>query len=247
MAAFLVAHCQRQRPRTMPNSDQEHKHGSACSLWSIKLVQCSADRLLSVETASLNVSSRRPSTMREKFERYASNSFDRVSTELFCEYLEAEDCFLRSNLEGHFTGSAWLVSADGQRVLLTHHRKLDRWLQLGGHADGDSDLSRVALREAEEESGLTDLVVESEIFDLDRHWIPERIDVPGHWHYDVRFVVRARGSEAFVVSDESHALAWRDIAEVAIDSAADESLRRMAGRWLEGRQQRQESGMGNRE
>ena len=171
--------------------------------------------------------------MREKFERYALNTLNRDSADLFRAQLDAAGCFLRSNLEGHFTGSAWLVSADGQRVLLTHHRKLDRWLQLGGHADGDSDLARVALREAEEESGLTDLEVESEILDLDRHWIPERADVPGHWHYDVRFVVRARGGETFVVSDESHALAWRDIAEIAADPTADESLRRMAGRWLE--------------
>jgi 8-oxo-dGTP pyrophosphatase MutT (NUDIX family) len=64
------------------------------------------------------------------------------------------DPFTRERLEGHFTGSAWLVSGDGLRVLLTHHRKLGRWLQLGGHADGDRDLARVALREAEEESGL---------------------------------------------------------------------------------------------
>ena len=170
--------------------------------------------------------------MRDKFERYALQSLDRATAELFRAHLDARDCFLRSNIEGHFTGSAWLTSRDGRRVLLTHHRKLDRWLQLGGHADGDNDLARVALREAEEESGLTDLEVEEEIFDLDRHWIPERADVPGHWHYDVRFVVHARGSESFVVSEESHALAWRDIAEIAADPAADESLRRMARRWL---------------
>ncbi len=165
--------------------------------------------------------------------------------ELFRAFLEVPDCFLRSKLDGHFTGSAWLVSADGRRVLLTHHRKLDRWLQLGGHADGDADLSRVALREAEEESGLTDLSVESGIFDLDRHWIPERNEVPGHWHYDVRFVIRAIGSEEFVVSEESHALAWREISGIAADPEADESLRRMALRWL-GRQKR-ESEVGSRE
>jgi len=138
----------------------------------------------------------------------------------------------RERQAGHLTGSAWLVSADGERVLLTHHRKLDRWLQLGGHADGDADLARVALREAEEESGLLDLEVETIVFDLDRHRIPARGDEPEHWHYDVRFVVRARGSEAFVVGEESHALAWRDVAEIARDDAADVSLRRMARKWL---------------
>ena len=143
-----------------------------------------------------------------------------------------EDPFTRRRLTGHFTASSWLVDRSGERVLLTHHRKLDRWLQLGGHADGDRDLARVALKEAEEESGLTGLTVEREIFDLDRHWIPERGDVPGHWHYDVRYVVHAGESEAFVVSDESHALAWREIAAIAGDAHADESMRRMAAKWI---------------
>ncbi len=146
---------------------------------------------------------------------------------------EGGHAFVRERLAGHFTGSAWLVSRDGARVLLTHHRKLDRWLQLGGHADGDMDLRAVALKEAEEESGLPGLTVDPAIFDLDRHWIPERGDVPGHWHHDVRYVVRAGDEEAFVVSDESNALAWRDIAGIANDASADASLRRMATRWLE--------------
>jgi 8-oxo-dGTP pyrophosphatase MutT (NUDIX family) len=134
---------------------------------------------------------------------------------------------------GHLTGSAWLVSVDGKRVLLTHHRKLNRWLQLGGHADGDTNLARVALRETEEESGLCGLVVEDDIFDLDRHEIPARGDEPAHWHYDVRYVVRATASEDFVVGNESHALAWRDISTLAADESADASLRRMARKWLE--------------
>lgn len=142
------------------------------------------------------------------------------------------DPFTRERLAGHFTGSAWLVSADGKRALLTHHRKLQRWLQLGGHADGDHDLAAVALREAEEESGLPGLTLASaDIFDLDRHWIPERKDIPGHWHYDVRYVVVAGGNEAFVVSEESLELAWRPVDEIANDQ--DESMRRMANRWLQ--------------
>jgi 8-oxo-dGTP pyrophosphatase MutT (NUDIX family) len=145
---------------------------------------------------------------------------------------DPEDPFVRARLAGHFTASAWLVDAGGQRVLLTHHRKLDRWLQLGGHADGERDFARVALTEAEEESGLSGLSVEPAIFDLDRHWIPEHQGVPAHWHYDVRFVVHAGGNENFVVSDESHALAWREIAALIDDVEADPSLRRMAGKWL---------------
>lgn len=142
------------------------------------------------------------------------------------------DPFARERLEGHFTASCWLVDRTGTRVLLTHHRKLERWLQLGGHADGDRDLARVALREAEEESGLQELKVERAIFDLDRHWIPARGDVPGHWHYDARYVVRAGANEEYVVSDESHDLAWREIAGIAEDPGTDESMRRMAGKWL---------------
>ena len=152
---------------------------------------------------------------------------------LFIEFLGSSgQVFERRHPPGHFTGSAWLVSADGQRVLLTHHRKLGRWLQLGGHADGDSDLARVALREAEEESGLRDLVVEPGLFDLDRHWIPEHKDVPAHWHYDVRYVVHAGEDEAYTVSDESLDLAWRRIAELVIEAGTDASVQRMARKWL---------------
>jgi 8-oxo-dGTP pyrophosphatase MutT (NUDIX family) len=145
---------------------------------------------------------------------------------------DGADPFVRERLDGHFTASAWLVDRGGGRVLLTHHRKLDRWLQLGGHADGDRDLARAALREAGEESGLSGLSLRPDIFDMDRHWIPAHGHVPAHWHYDVRFVVQAGEGETFVVSAESHDLAWRDIAALQIDPYADPSLRRMAAKWL---------------
>jgi len=151
---------------------------------------------------------------------------------LFNELLnDPADAFQRERAAGHFTAGAWLISADGLRLLMTHHRKLGRWLQLGGHADGERDMAAVALKEAQEESGLEGLVVDGDaIFDLDRHWIPERRDVPGHWHYDVRYVVRAGADENCLVSDESHDLAWRPIADLANDP--DESLARMARKWL---------------
>ncbi len=171
--------------------------------------------------------------LHEALMRYAAHwPAESAITGLFVALLQDRDCpFVRSRLAGHFTSGAWLVSADGARVLMTHHRKLDRWLQLGGHADGDRDMARVALREAQEESGLPGLTLAAdEIFDLDRHWIPQRKDVPGHWHYDVRYVVRAAADERYAVSDESHDLAWRPITALIDDE--DESLGRMARKWL---------------
>ena len=141
-------------------------------------------------------------------------------------------CFWRDCFPAHFTASAWLVSADGARALLMHHRKLDRWLQPGGHADGDADLPRVALREAMEETGLRDLIVHRDVFDLDAHEIPARGNEPAHWHFDVRFVVHTRGSEHFSANHESSAMAWRDIDAIAMDANIDPSIRRMASRWL---------------
>jgi len=158
----------------------------------------------------------------------------RAQAEAFVALLhDAGDPFERTRLAGHFTASALVVSGDGARTLLTHHRKLGMWLQPGGHADGDRDLARVALRETEEETGLVGVTVQPGIFDLDRHWIPEHKGVPGHWHYDVRYVVRAGCDETFAVSEESHALAWVPLREVADGEAYDDSLRRMARRWLD--------------
>lgn len=172
----------------------------------------------------------------DEWRRLHPDEADRDDDDTCAIFAELADegaiAYTRAREAGHFTASSWLVSRDGRRTLLTHHRKLGRWLQLGGHADGDEDLAQVALREAEEESGLRGLRVEPEIFDLDRHWIPERNEVPGHWHHDVRFVVHAGDDDSFVVSEESLDLAWRDIAEVAADGSMDPSLRRMAARWL---------------
>ena len=156
---------------------------------------------------------------------------DRVAQ--FRRFLQSSPAtFERRHAVGHFTGSAFVVSADGERTLLMHHRKLGLWVQPGGHADGDPDLAAVALREAQEETGLRGLTLEPGIFDLDRHAIPARRDEPEHFHYDVRFVVRAAAGEAFALNEESLALAWRAIGTVAADPQADASVRRMARRWL---------------
>jgi 8-oxo-dGTP pyrophosphatase MutT (NUDIX family) len=137
------------------------------------------------------------------------------------------DCLWRTCVPGHLTASAWIVDAAHRRTLLTHHRKLDRWLQLGGHVDGDPDLAASALREAREESGLTKLaLVSTEIFDVDRHRIPARGPEPEHWHYDVRFLIEADPAEPLVVTSESKDLAWVELARVA-ELNPEESLARL--------------------
>lgn len=197
--------------------------------------QGAADPIPSLPEAFLDAEPDPRDTLLAAVRRHAASRPDQADAAgRFAAFIAANpDCCERSLPEGHLTGSAWLVSRDGRRVLLTHHRKLGKWLQLGGHADGDHDLARVALREAEEESGLRDLEVEPAIFDLDCHWIPPRKADPGHYHWDMRYVVRATGDETFTVSDESHALAWREIAELVEEPDLDESVRRMAAQWMQ--------------
>lgn len=144
------------------------------------------------------------------------------------------DCFERRLEIGHVTGSAWVVNRAGTHVLLTHHKQLDMWVQLGGHADGDPDVFRVAQREAAEESGLAGLApVSDQIFDIDVHRIPARREVPAHLHWDVRYALRAAGGETFRVSDESHALEWIEIKNLSAVTP-EESMRRMAAKWQAG-------------
>jgi 8-oxo-dGTP pyrophosphatase MutT (NUDIX family) len=166
-------------------------------------------------------------------DRYASHHpSERNVVARFVTFVESEPrCFERDSWRGHVTGSAWLVDRSGARVLLTHHRKLGRWLQLGGHSDGDPDSFAVARREATEESGLVVEPIGDDIFDVDIHPIPARGADPEHAHFDVRYALRVVGSEAFRASDESHALEWVSIPEIA--RYTDEpSMLRMADKWL---------------
>ena len=141
--------------------------------------------------------------------------------------LEQPDCFERSCfLDGHVTGSAWVLSLNRERVLLTHHKKLERWLQLGGHSDGESNTQLVAKREAEEESGLAVEIVSDEIFDVDVHEIPARGAEPVHKHYDVRFLFQADDTAPLTISNESMDLRWVSL-ERLTDFTKEESVLRM--------------------
>ena len=176
----------------------------------------------------------------ELLQAYSRTSLEAHEAAMVAEtlrFIEAEpECLRRTCAPGHLTGSAWIVDATRSRTLLTHHLKLDKWLQLGGHADGDADLLAVALREGREESGLTRLQpVTGNIFDLDRHWIPARKSEPAHWHYDVRFMIEANDLEPLVLAaNESKELAWVEVVRVT-DLNPEESMARMVRKTLASR------------
>ncbi len=135
----------------------------------------------------------------------------------FLTLLEHPRCYQRDHLPGHITGSAWIVNPDRSKVVLVQHAKLKRWLQPGGHADGDENIYRVALKEADEETGLTGLKwVGDGIFDIDIHEIPARNDLsfPAHDHYDVRFLFEAPESQELKISHESTDLKWISLASL---------------------------------
>lgn len=175
-------------------------------------------------------------------DRYHERHPDEVATtdrirKLLGEY---DRCFHRDCFPGHITSSAWIVSRETGAALLTNHRKLGRWLQLGGHADGETDVLASARREAEEESGLRDfeafpLTGTCEILDLDVHDIPARGDEPMHQHHDIRFLLEVSDQQPILCQEaESKEVRWFSSVDIAAH-IEEESLARMARKaadWL---------------
>ncbi len=134
-------------------------------------------------------------------------------------FVEAhEDCFYRELWPMHVTGSTWVVSPDRTKVLMLHHRKLDQWFQPGGHADGDADILRVALKETEEETGIAAeniRLVSLDVFDVDVHTIPATASDPRHEHIDIRFLVEIDDCLPVPGNDESHEILWVELFEAS--------------------------------
>jgi 8-oxo-dGTP pyrophosphatase MutT (NUDIX family) len=123
------------------------------------------------------------------------------------------DALHRSCVEGHLTGSAMVVDPETRRFLLLLHAKVGRWLQPGGHADGDAALPAVALKEASEETGVEGLVVATPAIDLDVHEFVAPNE-PRHLHLDVRYLVLAPKGAQASRNHESHDLRWVGLDEV---------------------------------
>ena len=166
-------------------------------------------------------------SLRQLIENYCARYPIEKTAQSILSFLQADkNPFSRKNHHGHFTGSAWIVNPDKSKILMTHHKKIDKWLQLGGHADDEVDLLKVSQREAKEESGLCNFVILSkEIFDMDIHEIPSIGSEPRHLHYDIRFLLEADHEESVTVSDESYDVAWIELDKIQQINSEDSIIR----------------------
>jgi len=152
--------------------------------------------------------------------------------EQFLQFVQAQpDCFKRELSIGHITASVWIVNHSMNRSLLTHHAKIHKWLQPGGHCDGETDVVLSALRELDEETGLKNIRLMEGIFDLDVHTIAAYKDELEHLHFDVRFLVLADEEEQILISDESNDLQWFHLHEIPTANPS-RSLQRMIEKTL---------------
>ena len=156
------------------------------------------------------------------------DEIERHHKEYAIEFIQVTpNCTSRNTAKGHITASAWVLSPDLNAVLLMHHKKLNRWLQLGGHIESDVSVEKAAMREACEESGIEKLEqLSSPLFDIDVHLIPTRKSEAEHLHFDFRFVFRAPTPD-FILSKESTDLAWVELKDIS-SKFNDESILRMA-------------------
>jgi 8-oxo-dGTP pyrophosphatase MutT (NUDIX family) len=144
----------------------------------------------------------------------------------FLDLLSQQDCFQRHHLPGHITGSAWIINEPVTKVLLVKHGSLLRWLQPGGHADGEENVLNTARREAFEETGLSNLtLVGSQFLDIDIHPIPEKKNFPAHDHYDIRFLFIGDEKHELTISDESTDLRWIELDKLGNYTAERSVLR----------------------
>lgn len=161
-------------------------------------------------------------------EHKPSDLKEQESKNKILSFLHENDNFTgRDNTTGHITGAAWIISKDRKKVLLTHHIKLNMWLQLGGHVEGEEHVIETALREAMEESALTSLrCISDKIFDVDVHLFPKKGEMEAHYHFDVRFLFEADENEQINrQKSESKGMKWIALEDVSSYAKEDTILR----------------------
>ena len=143
--------------------------------------------------------------------------------------IEGEEAFFRTCKVGQFTASSWLINSTQRQFLLMHHRKLDCWLQPGGHCDGNMDVLAVAIKEAQEETGIQSIsAVHKKIFDLDIHFIPKKRIEHTHLHFDVRFLLQSHQDH---IDPNHESLDVRWFSKQDDQLITTNSMRRMYDKW----------------
>lgn len=167
-------------------------------------------------------------TIINEIKTYSPSSDEKSFIPEFLNLLKSDRCFYRDHFNpGHITSSAILFNIKGDKILMNHHKSLNKWMNFGGHCDGEEDTLAVAIRETMEESGITAIKPLSATFiDIDIHDIPthDKKNEPTHKHFDVRYVMQMTHEQDFVISDESLALKWMTIDDAL--NHADKSLER---------------------
>jgi len=160
------------------------------------------------------------------------DKFEALHIQQLRTFLEGTDnAYDRSNLLAHVVADAWILSPDFTKVVLVEHKLNNRWMAPGGHCDGDPDVYATALRETEEETGLTGIKpLVSGIFDINCGCVPDRskgeIFIPRHFHFDVCFAFVATSEQPLKISDESTDLQWVSVADIPQLNFFPEHMRR---------------------
>jgi 8-oxo-dGTP pyrophosphatase MutT (NUDIX family) len=149
-------------------------------------------------------------------------------TQMLELFSEGEIAFERRRKAGHFTASAWVLDPSNRSALLILHSKIGKWLQPGGHADGNQDLLEVAQKELAEETAISSIdLLKTSIFDLDVHTIPAHKGIPEHLHYDMRFIFRGNSQTPIQINHESKDIQWVPLDEIPTLVGNDPSICRM--------------------
>ena len=155
-------------------------------------------------------------SLKEKIENYLPyNIEEQKDKELILKYMDIfDDVLTRKNEIGHFTSSCWIVNKEKTKVLMVYHNIYDSWSWVGGHADGETDLLSVALREVKEEAGITNVKpVSEEIFSLESLTVDGHVKkgnyISSHLHLNVTYLLEADSDEAVSIkADENSGVAW---------------------------------------